>query len=175
MVQTRFNNLFLPKRYSAEKTGSDNLIISPSTSYLDSVIPYNSSNNGDLNIWNGAKVGDTIAFVVRGTGHLTVSCISSGVITPNLLPSGSAAIYICDDNTTNANIWRCLGIYRPGASEPVVTTASALADIGDAINTKGKFHGRWVEDESGNWFRAAGTTAGAVWKTIDGGSDVTPT
>lgn len=62
------------------------------------------------------------------------------------------------------------------ATNPVViSTTAALAAIGDAINTSGKYIGKLVADSSTQELMiATGAAAGDVWANYSGGSDITP-
>lgn len=54
-------------------------------------------------------------------------------------------------------------------------TAANIADIAAAINTTGKYSGKYVWDTTNNrLMRASGTTAASAWYVVDGSASVTP-
>jgi hypothetical protein len=77
--------------------------------------------------------------------------------------------------------WMCVASGTPGTwvavGEPATTAvaATAIAAVGNAINTTGKYAGRQVWDTTNNrMMRARGTAAADPWDVIDGSASVTP-
>jgi|694.fasta_scaffold123296_2 hypothetical protein len=77
--------------------------------------------------------------------------------------------------------WICLVAGTPGTwlefGAPIITqaTAAAIAAVGNAINTTGKFGGKLVWDSTNNrLLRTQGGAAADPWYVVDGSASVTP-
>ena len=120
------------------------------------VLPPNDGTNGQVLTTDGAGV---TSWTTNGAGTVT-SVVGAGTVN-GLTLSGTV--------TSTGNI--TLG----GNFALVTSTAAALVDVANAINTTGKYTGKMVVDlATGLIYTASGATASSAWYGSDGTTVVNP-
>lgn len=114
--------------------------------------------------------------VRRGASDITIQhgsdIVVSGGADLSLTSTSPVAMFV-----ENGGVARQVGGGGSGFAGNTTTTLAALAAVGNAINTSGKFKGRLVEDETDRTWKALGALATSKWRPLDdqsGVSDITP-
>lgn len=117
---------------------------------------------------NGAGSNGQV-LTTNGTGTLTWTTNGAGTVTSVAGTGTVNGLTLTGTVTSTGNI--TLG----GSFALPTSTAAAVADITNAINTTGKYTGKMVVDyATGIIYTAVGATAGSDWGPSDGGGLITP-
>jgi hypothetical protein len=149
-------NGFISIAATSEKTLT---ILAPAALSADTTLtfPNGAGSNGQVLTTNGTG---TLTWTTNGAGTVT-SVATAGTVNGLTLTGGPI--------TSTGTI--TLG----GQFALPTSTAAAVADITNAINTTGKYTGKMVVDySSGIIYTAVGATAGSDWAPSDASGLVTP-
>ena len=117
---------------------------------------------------NGAGSNGQV-LTTNGTGTLTWTTNGAGTVTS---VGGTGTV---NGLTLTGTVTSSGSLTLGGSFALPTSTAAAVADIANAINTTGKYTGKMVVDyATGIIYTAVGSTAGSDWAPSDGGGLITP-